>query len=276
MDRRLRRDVVWNLVPVALLAVIGLGLNFAIAAWWGADALATFNLVATAMFVAAVLGAFGLQYAVLRAVAEAPDDRARVGAVVFGALVPNVVLAALATAGFVALRGAVARLHGSDDVGAGMMWAAPGLFCFAINKVLLGVVNGLRRMRAFAIYTSLRYVMILVGLVVARVEHFSAAQLPVIWSLAEGTLLVVLIGELAATVSLRRRDGWHRWAREHVMFGARGVTATLAFEANSKLDIWMLGASGIAKSVVGVYSLAAALNEGAQQLGIVVQNTSTR
>src|SRR5580698_2084334 len=168
MDTRLRRDVVWNLVPVALLAVIGLGLNFAIAAWWGADALATFSLVTTAMFVAAVLGAFGLQYAVLRAVAEAPDDRGRVGAVVVGALVPNIALAAAATAAFVALRGAVARLHGSDDVGAGMLWAAPGLFCFAINKVLLGVVNGLRRMRAFAIYTSLRYVMILVGLVVAR------------------------------------------------------------------------------------------------------------
>ena len=39
-----------------------------------------------------------------------------------------------------------------------MLWAAPGLFCFAINKVLFGVVNGLRRMRAFAIYTSLRYI----------------------------------------------------------------------------------------------------------------------
>jgi O-antigen/teichoic acid export membrane protein len=34
----------------------------------------------------------------------------------------------------------------------------------------------------------------------------------------------------------------------------------------------MLGASGIAKSLVGVYSLAGALNEGATQLSVVLQN----
>jgi O-antigen/teichoic acid export membrane protein len=50
------------------------------------------------------------------------------------------------------------------------------------------------------------------------------------------------------------------------------VTATLAGEINSKLDVWMLGAAGISKSLVGVYSLAAALNEGAGQLGVVVTN----
>ena len=33
--RRLRRDVMWNLVPIALLAVVGLGLSFAISSWWG-------------------------------------------------------------------------------------------------------------------------------------------------------------------------------------------------------------------------------------------------
>ncbi|HEY1816682.1 MAG TPA: polysaccharide biosynthesis C-terminal domain-containing protein [Kofleriaceae bacterium] len=272
MDTRLRRDVAWNLVPIALLAGVGLGLNFAIAVWWGPEALATFALVTTAMFALAVVGAFGLQYAVLRAIAEAPDDRPRVGAVVVGALIPNVVLAALATVGFIVARGAIARLHGSHDVGEGMLWAAPGLFCFAINKVLFGVVNGLRRMRAFALYTALRYILIVVGLAVARVERLGAAQLPVIWSLAEGALLLVLVAELAATVSLRERTGWLQWSKAHLAYGARGVTATLAFEINSKLDVWMLGASGIAKSLVGAYSLAASLNEGASQVGVVVQN----
>jgi O-antigen/teichoic acid export membrane protein len=272
MDRRLRRDVAWNLVPVALLGVVGLGLNFAIAGWWGAEALATFNLVTTAMFALSVLGAWGLQYAVLRAIAEAPDDRERVAAIAVGALIPNVVLAVAATAAFVALRGPVARLHGSADVGDGMAWAAPGLFCFALNKVLFGVVNGLRRMRAFAIYTSLRYVLMGIGVAIARAERLSPSQLPVIWSFAEGALLVVLIVELAATVQIRRGTGWRTWMRSHLAYGSRGVAATLAYEINSKLDVWMLGASGIAKSLVGVYSLAGALNEGAAQLAVVVQN----
>jgi O-antigen/teichoic acid export membrane protein len=271
VDERLRRDVIWNLVPVALLGAVGIGLQLAIARWWGAEALATFNLVMIALFVGAVVGAFGIQYSVLRAVAEAGEDRGRIAPVVIGALVPNVVLAAATTAIFLALRGPVAALLDSDAVADGMTWAAPGLFCFAINKVLLNVVNGLRRMRAFAVYTSLRYLLLAGGLVLARAWQLEASHLSVIWTFTEGTLLLVLIGELVATVPLARGAGWREQAREHLVFGAHGVVATLAYEINSKLDVWMLGASPLSKELVGIYSLAAALNEGATQLAVVLQ-----
>lgn len=271
-DARLRRDVVWNLVPVALLAASGLGSNFMIFTWWGPDALAVFNLVTTAMFVFAVLGACGIQFSVLRAVAEDPDDGRRVASVVVGALIPNAVLAIAMTLAFLALRSPFSRLHDSDAVGEGMLIAAPGLFCFSINKVLFNVVNGLRRMRAYAIYTSLRYSLIAVGVIAARQLGLGYAQLPIVWTITEGTMFFVLIGEVVATVALRRGGDWKTWAREHLAFGARGVIATLATEINSKLDVWMLGASGISKALVGVYAVAGALNEGAAQLGVVVQN----
>ena len=67
-DARLRRDVAWNMVPVALLAAVGLGTNFAIYTWWNGETLAVFNLVTTAFFVLAVVGAWGLQFSVLRAI----------------------------------------------------------------------------------------------------------------------------------------------------------------------------------------------------------------
>jgi len=272
MDKRLRRDVAWNLVPIALLAAVGLGMNFAIALWWGAGALGVFNLVTIAYFVFAVLGACGLQYSVLRAVAEQPDDRAHVSAVVVGALVPNLALAALAALAFVSLRGVAAQIAGSDAVAEGMLWAAPGLFCFAVNKVLFGVVNGLRRMRAFAIYTSLRYGLLGTGLLLARATHVQGDHLAVIWTFSEGTLLLILVGELLATVTIARARNWWRWTRVHMHYGTRGVTATLAYEINTKLDVWMLGAAGFSTAQVGIYSLAAALNDGATQLSVVVQN----
>jgi O-antigen/teichoic acid export membrane protein len=269
---RTRRDLVWNLVPVVLLAVVGLGLKLQIGRpdWWGKAALGVFNLVTISWFSFAVLGAFGLQYAVLRAVAEDPDDRDRVAAVVVGALVPAVALAAATTGLYLLLRGPFGALQG-PAVAEGMRWAAPGLFCFGVNKVLLGVVNGLRRMRAFAIYTSLRYVLIAVGLVLARWLGLDADQLPGIWTFSEGVLLLVLIGELVATVRLGRGAGWTAWARRHLSFGARGVTATLAAEVNSKLDVWLLGIAA-SNAQVGIYALASALFEGVMQLAIVLQN----
>lgn len=271
-DRRTRRDLIWNLVPIALLAIVGLGMKLLIGRpdWWGKAALGVFNLVTISWLSFSVLGAFGLQYAVLRAVAEDPDDRDRVAAVVIGALVPTVVLAAATTGLYLLLRGPFGALQGAD-VSEGMLWVAPGLFCFAINKVLLGVVNGLRRMRAFAIYTSLRYVLIAVGLVLARLFDLSAGQLPGIWTFAEGVLLLVLLGELVATVQLSRGAGWTAWARRHLGFGARSVVATLAAEINSKLDVWLLG-TAVSNAQVGIYALASALFEGVMQLAIVLQN----
>jgi O-antigen/teichoic acid export membrane protein len=270
--RRLQRDVLWNLVPVVLLGVVGLGLSFAIATFWGPAAYGVFNLVTTAYFAFAVVGACGLQFSALRAIAEQPDDRARVAAIAVGALVPNVVLAAAVTAGFVAIRPAIARWLDSPAVAEGMLWAAPGLFCFVINKLLFGVVNGLRRMRAYAVYTSLRYLLIAAAVGIARATDLAADHLAAIWTFTETLLLLVMVGELIATIALRRARSWTTWTRHHLSYGARGVIATLAFELNTKLDVWLLGVLISDKAAVGIYALAAALNEGVMQLAGVIQN----
>ncbi len=268
--RHLRTGVAWNLVPVLVLAVVGLGLNFAIGGLWGAGALGAFNQVTTVYFVLAAFGAISINFSVLRAVAEAPEDGPRVGAIVLGGLVPSVVLAALVSALFLGVRGPVARLFGSEAVATGMSWAAPGLFCFIVNKVLLGVVNGLSRMRAYAVYTSLRYVLIAIGLGLGWGLALPAEALPGIWTFTEGTLSLVLCIEVAATVSFRSRAGWTRWLVQHLSYGMRGFAAVLLLEINSRLDIWMLGPA-FSDTLVGVYSMAASMAEGASQLAVVLQ-----
>lgn len=270
-EAKLRRDVLWNLLPVALLGVVGLGLNFVIAGWWGSTALGVFNLVTMAVFSLAVIGAGGLQFAVLRAVAEAPEQRSRVAAAVVGALVPNLGFAVVATLASWLLRHPLASLLDSAEFAEGLAWATPGVFAFSVNKVLLGVVNGLGRMRAFALYTSLRYLLIAASLGVAHGIDLPGARLAVVWTITEGILLAVLVVELWCTVALRQGRGWVAQARAHLDFGLRGLTATLAQEINSKLDVWMLGVA-LPESQVGVYALASTLYEGALQIPMVLQN----
>lgn len=269
-DRRLRTGMLWNLVPVALLGIVGIGLNFFIGGWWGPTALGVFNQVATAYFILAVLGGLGINYSVLRAIAERPDDPDRIAPIFVGAVVPTAVASAVVTTGFVLGRHAIADLLDSDAVAAGIVWAAPGLCLFTINKVLLAAVNGLGRMRAYAVYTSIRYLGLAAALVGASVLDARADQLPVVWSVAEGALFVVLIGEAFATIRLSRARGWQAWSVEHVRFGARSVGAAVLSDVNSRVDIWLLGAS-LSDAQVGIYSMASTMVEGASQLAIILQ-----
>lgn len=267
---RLRTGMLWNLVPVALLGIVGVGLNFFIGGWWGPTALGVFNQVATAYFILAVFGGLGINFSVVRAIAEQPGDQQRVAEIFVGALVPTLVLSAVVTTGFVLGRGAIARLLDSDAVAIGIAWAAPGLFCFTINKVLLAAVNGLGRMRAYAVYSSIRYLGLAAALVGASVADAGAEQLPVVWSIAEGLLLLVLIGEALVVIRLRSARGWKAWSVEHLRFGTRGAGAALLFDLNSRLDIWILGAS-MSDAQVGIYSMASTMAEGASQLAVVLQ-----
>lgn len=270
MERSLRSGMVWNLVPVVVLGVVGLGMNFAIGRWWGTTALGVFNQVTTAYFVLASIGAIGINLSVLRAIAQRPDDRPRVAAIVVGAVVPATVLAGAVTLLLVVTRGALGRWLDSAEVTEGIVYAAPGLACFVVNKTLLSVVNGLGRMRAFAMYTTLRYTMIGIAIGIAGALELDTVQLPIIWTITEATLLVALAIEMLATIELSAAGGWRPWVIEHLRFGIRGAGATMLFEINSRLDIWLLGAV-LSDTDVGIYSMAASLAEGASQIPNALQ-----
>jgi O-antigen/teichoic acid export membrane protein len=156
-------------------------------------------------------------------------------------------------------------------VAEGIAAATPGLFCFALNKLLLGVVNGLRRMRAFAVYQSLRYLLLLLGFSLAGELGVSGERLSFVWTFAEGILLIVLAIEVAGQVAWRQAHAWRQWVRAHVVYGFKSVLSAMMLELNARIDIWMLGAY-LDDAAVGIYSLAAILAEGVYQLMVVLQN----
>ncbi len=270
-DKRLRSGVTWNVASLAVLGFAGIALNVLIGRHFGAAALGVFNQVMGAYILFSMAAAGGINYSLLGAVAEAPADRPRVAGAVVGALLPTILLAAAVTAAFFASGNWVADVLDSPGVAKGMRDAAPGLFFFALNKQLLAVVNGMQRMRAFAIYQALRYVLILVGFVILWSASCSGDELSLVWTIAEGTLFVVLAVEVGLQVSWRQAVDVVNWSRVHLIFGSRSVLSAMLLELNAKIDIWMLGL-WLGDASVGVYSLAANLAEGFYQLIVVLQN----
>ncbi len=280
MTAKFQSDVAWNVASLAILGVAGLALNVLIGEHWDESALGVFNqaLAAYTFFSMAAVG--GIDRSALRAVAaactdrehgaEAHQDRARIAAAAWSTLVPTVLLAAVVAVLYWLARQPIADMLDSPGVARAIEASAPGLFFFALNKVLLAVVNGAGRMRSFAVYQSLRYLGILVALFAAMRADLDSDRLMIVFTATESFLFVAL-GLDVSRYLVASPTGWLREVRAHVIFGARSAVSGVLLELNAKVDVWMIGIV-MSDAAVGVYTYAAMLAEGLYQLVVVLQN----
>jgi O-antigen/teichoic acid export membrane protein len=266
-----RVDLAWNFASLAILGVSGIAINVVIGLIYDPATLGTFNQVVAAYIVFSMLAAGGIHFSVLRAMASHGAGQDADAEILRGALIPTVVLSALTTGLFLAASDPVANWLESPPVAHGMRVAAVGLFFFALNKVLLAVVNGQQRMRAFALYQSLRYLLILGGLTLAVGSGLDGASLPGIFSFGEALLFLALATDVTIRVPWWRPGNWRDWSIRHLLFGVKSALSGILLELNSRVDILMLGWF-LADDAVGIYSFAALFTEGFFQLLVVLQN----
>ena len=268
---KFRTDVLWNFASLAFLGISGIGLNVLISDVYDAAALGVFNQVWTAYIFFSQVAVGGIDLSVLKGVSENRDTRERVFEIALGALAPTLLLAGAATLAFVLSRGALAGLLESPGVATGMAMAAPGLFFFALNKVLFGILNGLQRMRAFAILQSCRFVGLLVGFFVAQAMGLAADEIAFVLTFSEGVTFLGLAVEVGRHLAWRRGAAWMAWSRRHLGYGIRSFLSGALLELNSRVDVLMLGIYHN-DTIVGVYSFAAMLAEGVFQVLVKLQN----
>jgi O-antigen/teichoic acid export membrane protein len=270
----LATGLLWNLISLAFLALAGIFLNIAIGRWYSASALGTFNVVFAIFIFLSQIAAFGLQYSALQAVSTADSaDPRLLRRIVQGALGTCLAISVLVTLLAFAATPLLARFFPAvPDFAGAWLLAAPGLVPFALNKVLLGVVNGLQHMRAFAMLQAGRFVFILASLGVLTALGAPAYSLAVILPLGEFLLLFASLGYVARVVPLR--GGWRDTLGEslrHLRFGVRVLPAGMVGELNTRVDVLMLGAL-LNDRAAGIYSIAALIFEAALQAVVVMRN----
>ncbi len=268
---RFGRDVVWNLVSTGFLAVAGLVLHFGIGRYYGPETYGVFCQVYAIYIVLSQLAVGGFVFSVLSQSGEYAHDKSEVRSILSSALVLTIVLSSAVCVLTFLLRTSIAALLESAEVAAGLLWILPGLWCLAINKVLIFTLNGLRHMRLFAIAQATRYLLIL-SIAVAMIGTSAPGHLlPAVFSGAELTLLPFLLIYFWRSRLLSLRAIRARWLRRHVAFGTKAFTSGLLADANSRVDILMLGYFR-SDAIVGVYGFAAMLAEGFAQIVIAVQS----
>jgi len=272
-DRRFNRDVLWNVVSLAVLAGAGVVVNVVIARapGYGPDALGVFNQVFAFYIVLSQIAVGGLHLSALKHIAHHQDDPRRRAAICAAALLLAGGLAGAVSLAIFLLREPVAAAWGSPALASGLALAAPGLLLFSLNKVLTCVVNGARHMRAYAVFQALRFVLIVAALVFLIGRRRPIEQLPVALTFAEAVLFLLQ----GAYVQMRVASLWPRrealaWLRPHLDFGLRGALAGVLTEMNTRVDVLMLGLF-VDDRLVGLYSFAAIPAEAFSQLPLVVR-----
>ena len=145
----------------------------------------------------------------------------------------------------------------SDAVGTSVAFIAPGVGLFAFNKTLMGILNGQRRMREFALAQSLRVMAILLFCISVGIIGADAAYLGLGFTVAEAVLLPLLL------VFVRPR--WRQmdketfaWIGRHARFGCKALTNGILAEAYIRIDVIMLGLF-LDDVQVGIYSFGSAI-----------------
>lgn len=274
LKSRFSVDVQWNVGSLAILAACGVAINVVIAAFQGADALGVFNQVYAVYIFASQIATGGFQLSVLKHCAHHRADRTRCGELTTSALIITTLPAGVVCGGLYLFRNAFGNVLDSPGVALGIAFSLPGLFFFALNKVLLNALNGLRRMKAFAVFQSLRFILILAGVVAIVLGGYPGSHLTLALTASETVLFMVLAGYVYKRVfwlSLPREFGG--WVRTHLGFGLRAFLGGLFSEANTRVDVLMLGYFLDDRSV-GIYSFAAIFAEGFSQLIHVVKRVA--
>ncbi len=271
LDKKLLGDTAWNYGAFVLMAGTGVVLNFFIAAHFGTAALGQFNQIYAVYIVAAQLAVFGIHDAAQKYVAQhAGDTSSRLhaarAAVGLAALLGLVIAAAVWL-----LAGAIGSIADSEPVGAGVALAAPGLALFAVNKVLMGILNGERRIRAIAIMQGVRVLAILVFAFLTADQGWPAYILGAGFTVAEALIVLPLL----VLVKPWRRgaeatEGTGLWLRRHLGFGSKALPNGFLAESYVRVDVLML-AVFVDDVAIGIYSFAAMFIEGLYQVPVVVR-----
>jgi len=266
---KMGRDVIWNVGSVAVLSVVGLLFNILIGRFYGASMLGVFNQVYAVYIILSQLSAGGLHYSVLKHASHEENQR-EWSALVTTAALATLLLGAIVAAIAYAIRSPLGSVLGSADVGISMTYVVMALPFFALNKVLLALLNARRHMRAYALYQALRFILMLASLVALIGLHKPGTMTPLLLTAGEIALSLTLIPYVLRMVRPAPLSMWWRWLAIHLRFGSRALLSGVFTEVNTRIDVLMLGLFA-SDSVVGVYSVAAFITEGLFQLPVILR-----
>ncbi len=264
------QDVLWNLASFAIMAACGVGINLIIGHWYTAGTLGVFNQTYSIYVIASQFAVAGIHLSVVKHDAQFAGEAEIYRPANTAALILAAMFAGASCFLLLRFNLQIGKIFHSPGVARGIVYITPGLFFFSINKILLSIFNGLSRMRIYAVYQSLRYILIIIGLLVIAMIGAPGESLVLSLTLSEIILFMCILPTIYGEFSLPSFSMLRRWLQVHLDFGMRSFLSNVLLQMNTHVDVLTLGIFWSDRTV-GIYSFAAILVDGIFQLPVVLR-----
>jgi O-antigen/teichoic acid export membrane protein len=261
LKNKLSTDIAWTLISFFTLAISGIIINIAITVFRDAAELGIFNQAYAVYIIISQFAVWGVHQSVLRHSAwfmRMPGKRERM---LFSAGVIALVSGLFFALLMIIIAPSITYVFESAETGLAIQYAALGLILFPLNKVLLAYLNGIREIKAFSMFQSMRYFIVMLFVSFIAISNLSIGHSTLAFFLAEG------VTTLGLMIFFWRRQYYIRpifsnqWVIRHFKFGAKSLAGGIFSEVNSRVDIILIGIF-LSDRETGIYSFAAMLVDG--------------
>ena len=261
LQAKLSRDIIYSLVSFGVLATTGVLINLAITAYSGVESLGVFNIAYAFYILSSQIAVWGIHNSVLRYTAFFKDRPKILSIQLISGSCIVLITGSICSLVIYITSPFTKGIFNSAETSLAIKYASYGLILFPINKVLLNFLNGLRMMRAYATFQSLRYVTILAVIIYLLKTKHSAAHLTYSFIVAELTTFAFVLIFLIRFSLLPIKKISTFWFKKHLKFGNQGLFSSLFVEFNSRIDVLMIGVF-MSDKMTGIYSFAAMFIDG--------------
>lgn len=266
-------DTIWNLASTLILAVSGILMNVIIGNKFNSEGLGIFNQSLSIYGVLSIIAVFGINSSVLKYSAQHKDNRTTCNELLTASIIFTTILSTSLTILFFLTIPFLPYFTKNPDLLLTTRLIIFGIPFFSLNKVLLGFLNGLRKMKGYAIFQSLRWILVILFIITITDLKKSVVLVALSFPLTELLLLILLFIYIKSFFNFNFNFNFNinkLWIKKHINFGSKSVFINSISELNDKTDILIIGFF-MSNYYVGIYSFASSIAKGLLMFSSVVQ-----
>jgi len=252
-------DTSWVFISQVITIAAGFLISVILGKFFGAATFGLFTMTLTIYTVASLVGEIGVPTAIVKYVAEFKEDKDKLNIFVSCGVINSAVFGAIVGSILFVFSGVLASIFNMSELTELIRIIAFALPFLVVNDTLLGLLNGLREMKAYSFRNIIRAIL-LIGFVILFI-YFGLG--------IKGAVLALLfseIGTLFLLIFISRNyfnfiiQDYVKTTKEIVKFGSQLFLANAIYMVNIYTDTLLVGYFLTDKDV-GIYAIAIAFSK---------------